>query len=48
MILSEGKIASVHAILRELMEVGINMTEDINAMGSDLAVDSGGLSVDDA
>jgi len=46
-ILSEDEIAGVHAILHELIEVGVGMIGDINAMGGDLAVDSGGLSVDD-
>ena len=47
-ILSEGEIAGVHAILHELIEVGAGMMGNINAMGGDLSAgDSGGLSVDD-
>ena len=46
-ILSEGRIAGVHAVLHELVKVGIGAVKDINATGSDLAVDSGKFSVDD-
>lgn len=44
-ILSEGEIAGVHAILHELIEVGAGMMGNINAMGGDLAVNSGGWMV---
>ena len=43
-ILSEGKIAGVHAVLHELVEVGIGTVEDINTTGGDLAVGGGELS----
>lgn len=47
MALSEGRITGIHTVLHELVELGIGMVEDIDTVGSDLTVDSGGFSMDD-